>query len=448
MSERFDVVVLGAGSGGESVAWRLAKRGKRVALVERELIGGECTYWACIPSKTLLRPTEIQAEARGGFGVTEPTLDWSATAAYRDYMARGWDDAKQVAEYERMGVTVVKAEGYLDGRGVVRTEDRELLADDIVVATGSQPFIPPIHGLVPSGFLTTRDVTSLHDLPESVAVIGGGPAALELAQMLARFGVGVTMLVREKRLLPSLERRVGETLAETLAADGVELRLGVEVVDVSREVEARRLELANGHAVTAEKVVVATGRVPRTNRLGLDSVGIDAERGIAIDEYGRAGEGLWAVGDVTNVAMFTHVAKYQGRMIVDNILGANRRLRYRAIPKVTFTEPEVATVGLTAEEARRRNLPVRTSTVEMSELGRPYIYETDARGWLTLVARSDTNELLGATAVGPLASEWIHVAVLAVRLRLPADSLYYTMYQFPSYAEAYVLGAEALRNGE
>ncbi|MBE0477057.1 MAG: NAD(P)/FAD-dependent oxidoreductase [Coriobacteriia bacterium] len=446
MDEHFDAVVIGAGAGGESVAWRLAGRGKRVALIERSLIGGECTYWACIPSKTLLHPVGVRAEARRGYGTGDVAIDWEAVSAYRDYMTRDWDDSRQVREYQEMGVAVFKTEARIEGPGVVIAGETELRTRNIVVATGGDPFVPPIEGLAESGHWGTHEVTSMKRVPESVAVVGGGPASIELGQMLARYGSAVALITRQSRLFANEDIRVGDMLADALEADGVGLRFGAQVRRVSRTAGGKRLELDDGSTVEAAELLVATGKRARVSGYGLETLGIEnAERGIPIDEHGRAGEGVWAVGDVTGVAMLTHVAKYQGRLVADGIVGEERTLDYRAVPRVVFSDPEIAFVGVSAEEAARKEMDVVASTVEMSSLGRPYIQERDARGFLTLVADANTRAIVGATAVAPLSGEWIHLAALAVREGISAESLFETIIQFPTYSEAYISAAEELR---
>lgn len=446
MRSRFDAVVIGAGAGGESVAWRLAERHRKVALVERELIGGECTYWACIPSKTLLRPVALRAETRRGFGTGDVAIDWSAVSAYRDYMTRDWDDSRQVAEYEDMGVAVFKTEARIDGPGVVIAGGTRLEAENIIVATGGDFVTPPIEGLSEAGYWGTHEATSTKRVPESLAVIGGGPASIELSQMFARYGSTVTLIARDARFFPAEDERIAHALIEGLEADGISLRFGVVAKRASRVEDQKRLELSDGSAVEAAELLIATGKHPKVRGYGLETLGIaDADRGIPIDEFGRAGDGVWAVGDVTGVAMLTHVAKYQGRLIVDNIEGMERRLDYRAVPRVIFSDPEIAFVGMSPQEAARRGVPVLTSTVEMNALGRPYIQEPDARGFLTLVAHEGTRVIVGATAVAPLSGEWIHMAALAIREGITAESLFETIAQFPTYSEAYSWAAEGIR---
>ena len=446
-SDHYDTVILGAGPGGEVAVNTLAKAGQRLALVESELIGGECTNWGCIPTKTLLRPPDLRGQTRRAAGAGESMLDFAPLAAYRDYMVSDHDDSGRVARYEARGVTVVKAAGRLDGPGRVVTEDgRTLAADAVVVATGASAVVPPIPGLREAGFWTNRELTSLDAIPESVVFIGGGVVSVELAQFLARFGCRVTIVQGPDRLAEREEPRVGELLAGMLADDGVDVLLGRMAVGVRREGDTRIVELEDGGEVRGAAVVVATGRRPRTHGIGLETVGIEpGRRGIEIDERCRAGEGVWAIGDVTGVAMFTHVAKYQGRVAARDILGEPARADYRAVPRVIFTDPEVASVGLTEDDARAAGMDAVSATIDLpTTIARPYTYEQDPRGTLSVIVDRRRGVLVGAWAVAPLAGEWIHQAVLAIRAEIPVAILTDTIAQFPTFSEAFGVALRAL----
>jgi dihydrolipoamide dehydrogenase len=446
MPERYDAVVIGAGPAGETVAPRLSARGLRVALVERELIGGECAYWACVPSKTLLRPPAARAEASRVAGLDRPGQHWPAVAAYRDFMVRGLDDSKQLEEYRDEGVDVYRGEGRIAGPGAVQVGETTLSTERIVVATGSDAAIPPIEGLAEAGFWTNRQATTLTDLPDSVVVLGGGPVGVELGQFLARFGVKVTLVQSEDRLLPREEPAVAELLARALEADGVDLRLGVRAESVRRVDGVRRVRLSGGEELEGAELLVATGRKARVAGVGLETVGIEpGPRGIDVDERCRAGEGVWAIGDVTGVMPFTHVGKYQGRIVVADIAGETPRASYGAIPRVVFSDPEVAAVGLTAERAGEAGIELSRSRIELREaITRPWTYEQDPRGELGLLVDRERQVLVGAWAVAPLASEWIHQAALAVKTETPLAVLRDTVAQFPTFTEAYLQGLEAL----
>lgn len=442
---RFDAVVVGMGPGGEHAAYRLLGAGKSVAVVERELIGGECSYWACIPSKTLIRPPEARGEARRAAGVSEPTLSWPEAAAYRDFMVRDYDDSNAIKGYEEQGATVFKGAGRLAGVGVVEVGDERIEAGDILLATGSDPVIPDIEGLNEVELWTNREATALKDIPERTVIIGGGPVGLELAQMLARFGSRVSLVQRSDRLLNRETAELSKLLAGYIADDGIEVHTGSHAVRARSEGSTSIVELEDGTELRGDVVIAATSRRPRASDLGLETIGIDGKDGVPIDERCRVADGVWALGDVTGVSMFTHVAKYQGRVVAHNILGRDRVADYRAIPRVVFCDPEIATVGLTEEAARGQGFDVVSATIDLAALlARPITYEQDPRGHLGVVADRATKTLVGAWAVAPLASEWIHEAVLAIRAQLPIDVLIDTVAQFPSYTEGYLLALEKL----
>jgi dihydrolipoamide dehydrogenase len=439
-NEHYDAVILGAGPGGEVALNMLASKERRLAIVECELIGGECTNWGCIPTKTLLRPPDLLGQTRRAAGAGESRLDFEELAAYRDYMVSGHDDSKRVARYEERGITVFKTVGRLDGPGHVVTDDGCTLdTDAVVIATGAAPAVPPIPGLREAGFWTNREITSLDAIPDSVVFIGGGVVAVELSQFLARFGCKVTIVQGPSRLAEREEPRVGELLGEMLAADGVDVLLGRRAVGVRREGDTRIVELEDGAEARGAAVVVAAGRRPRVQGIGLETVGIEpGRRGIEIDEHCRAGNRVWAIGDVTGVAMFTHVAKYQGRVAAMDILGEAAHADYRAVPRVIFTDPEVASVGISEDDARAAGMDIVSATIDLpTTIARPYTYESEPRGTLSIVVDRERGVLVGASAVAPLASEWIHQAVLAIRAEIPIAVLTDTIAQFPTFSEAF-----------
>ena len=446
MNGEFDAVVLGGGPAGEAATGILADAGLRVALVERELVGGECAYWACIPSKTLLRPPEVRSESERVAGVSRPELDWSAVAAYRDWMIRNLDDSGEIAAYEQRGVTVFKSAGKLAGANRIEVEATTLEAEHVIIATGSEPQIPPVEGLADAGFWTSREATTLKEIPRSAVCIGGGPVGVELGQMLARFGSQVTIVQGAQRLLDREDQEVGRLLAEQLQAEGIRLALGRTARSVRLEHGVRVIELDDGSEVRGEEIVVAAGRRPRVADLGLESVGVEVgAEGIPIDDHCRVAPGLWAIGDVTGVALFTHVGKYQARVVTANILGEDAIADYRAVPRVVFTDPEVAAVGISAEAARTAGIEVAEVTLDLVEgIARPYTYERNPRGVLGLVVDRERDLLVGAWAVAPLASEWIHHAVLAIRAQIPVAVLKDTIPQFPTFSEAYVAALRRL----
>ena len=439
-------MVIGSGSGGRAVAGRLADAGLGVAMVESGLVGGECPFWACMPAKALLRPAQAVAEARRVPGLVAGIEDWDALLAFRDDVVSGWDDAHKAEDYVARGVTILRGHGRLAGAGRVDVDGTVHAAERVVLATGSAAAIPPIDGLEAVAFWTNREAMEMRRVPESAAILGAGPVGIEIGQMLHRYGSRVVMLDEAPRPLPAEDPEVGDLLARRLRDEGIDLILGTEVAAVARAEGGRsRLTLAGGDERAVERVVVAAGRRPRVDGLGLETVGIETgEDGVAVDERCRAADGVWAVGDVTGVGQFTHVAAYQGRVVCADILGEDVAADYTAVPRSVFCDPEVAAVGLTAAGAREAGLDVAVATIPLDEVERGRTYGRDAGGLVGVVADRRARVLVGAHAVGPLAAEWIHVAVLAVRARVPIDVLRDTIVQFPTFSEALVSAVRAL----
>ncbi len=445
--DRFDVIIIGMGCGGDTAAGRLLAAGRRVAVVERELIGGECSYWACIPSKTLLRGPEVRAEAGRAAGVATPALDWAGLRDYRDFMVRHLDDSAQVKGYEQAGATVIKDAARLAGPGQVEAGGQLLEADHVVIATGSQPLRPAIDGLDQVTVWTNREATNVRDIPSRVLLIGGSAVGVELGQFYSGMGAQVTIVQRADRLVDREDPRVGELAGQALSAEGVTVRTGVTPVSARKAGEMTVVTLDDGSQVETDVVILGAGRGPRTTGLGLDTAGVTltGRGGVAVDDRCRAGPGVWAVGDVTGVALFTHVAKYQGRVVADNILGRDHGASYEGIPRVVFADPEIAAVGLTAAQAASRGISTATAEISVADSAdRSWTYERDPRGALGLLADRDRGVLVGAWAVAPLASEWIHQAALAIRARIPIGTLLDQVAQYPTYSEAYLVALEQL----
>ena len=435
------------GPGVEAAAGRLLDAGKRVAVVERELIGGECAYWACIPSKTLLRAPEAKAEAGRAAGVAAPALDRAALRDYRDYMIRHLDDVAQVRGYEQAGATVVKGTARLAGPGRVDVNGGLLEADHIVIATGSQPLRPPIDGLDDVTVWTNREATTVRDIPGRVLLIGGSAVGVELGQFYARMGAQTTIIQRAGRLIDREDPRVGELAAEALAADGIAVHAGRTAVRARRAQGGAVITLDDGTTVETDVVILGAGRLPATADLGLETVGIEpSEHGaIRVDERCRAGEGLWALGDVTGVALFTHVAMYHGPRRRRQHPGPPPRRLLRRHPPGRVRRPEIAAAGLTAAQPRRRGIDTAAAEIGLADaIARPWTYERDPRGALGLLADRSRRVLVGAWAVAPLASEWIHQAALAIRAQIPIDILLDQVAQYPTYSEAYLAALEQL----
>ncbi len=446
MAEHFDVAILGAGPAGEHAAGALVIAGRKVLLIERELIGGECSNWACIPTKTLLRPAEVRGESERAAGTAAAALDWPELARYRDYMTSAGDDSSRVKGYQERGVKVVKGIGRLAGPGRLEVDGTAFTADQILISTGSDAVIPPLAGLEEAGYWTNREATALQEIPGSAVIVGGGPVGVELAQFLHRFGTRVSIVQGAPRLVPREEERVCALLTEALEDAGIDVHLGANAQSVGRDGDQRVVRLGSGEELRGEELIVAIGRRPRSQDIGLETIGVaPGEHGIPIDEHCRVSDGVWAAGDCTGVMLFTHLAKYQARVAMADMHRAPVRADYRAIPRVIFTDPEVAAVGLTVPQAEEQGLEVASARVKLAEsIARPSTYEQEPRGELGVILDRRRRVLVGAWAVSPLASEWIHQAVLAIRAEVPYEVLIDTVAQFPSYSEAFLSALQAL----
>lgn len=478
-----DVVVLGAGAVGENVADRASRTGLSVAIVESERVGGECSYWACMPSKALLRPGAALEAARAVPGVAiSGGLDAAAVLARRDEIVHHWDDASQVSWVEGAGLTLVRGHGHLTGPRTVAVDEADVVLTArhaVVVATGSEPVLPSVPGLDTVTPWTSREVTSMHEVPASAVVVGGGVVACEMATALSDLGSRVTVLVRGDRLLASMEPVAGESVAASLQACGVTVRFGTQATAVAADGSGVRVTLGGGDEVRAERLLLATGRRPRTVGLGLETVGLTPGRSVVVDETGRAtgvdGDWLYAAGDVTGRTSTTHQGKYDARVTGDAIAhrfggagvagaptGAAGRpgagaaavddaapwTAFRAsadraaVPQVVFTRPEVAAVGLAEVAARAQGMDVRVVSVGFDSTAAA-VFSSAAPGRASIVVDEARGIIVGATFVGPEVAEMLHAATIAVVAEVPLARLWHAVPAYPTRSEVWLRLLEA-----
>lgn len=448
--ETFDVVVLGAGSAGENAAIALREAGRSVALVESGRVGGECPYVACVPSKAVLRSAEARVTAgelrRLGAATADPVLDdpvaaFRVAAARRDEISEQRDDGTHAADVAAAGVVLVRGRGRVVRPGVVDVDGRELAWTDLLVGTGSSPSIPPVDGLDAVPTWTSDQALSAQDRPDALIVLGGGAVGVEQAQSFARFGTRVVLVESGPQLLGPEEPSVSARLAEALREEGVDVRLGVQAVSAQPHGAGVRLHLSTGEPVDADRILVATGRAPTTDGLGLDVLGIEVgdDGALAVDEQCRVvgQDHVWAAGDVTGLAPYTHTANYQARVVTGALLGEQVSADYGAIPRVVYTSPPVASVGQHEAQAREAGIDAVTASIDLDQVGRAVTEGEGGRGRLVLTADRATGVLIGASAVGPAADSWLGEAVLAVRARVPLVVLADVVHAFPTWGEAY-----------
>jgi pyruvate/2-oxoglutarate dehydrogenase complex dihydrolipoamide dehydrogenase (E3) component len=453
-AEQTDIVVIGMGPGGEDAAGKLAASGLHVTGVEAKLVGGECPYWGCVPSKMMIRAANLLAEARripGMAGASTVDPDWAPVARrIRDEATDSWNDKVAVDRFTGQGGHFVRGRARITGPGrvTVDTADgpREFLARrGVVIAAGTEPAIPPIPGLAGTPRWTNREAVETEQVPPSLIVLGGGAIGAELAQVFARFGARVSVAEALPRLLPLEEPEAGELLEAVFTAEGIAVRTGARAAQVGHDGREFAVSLADGTVLTGERLLVATGRRADLAELGLGGYGLDeAARSIATDEHLRAADGLWAIGDITGKGAFTHVAMYQSGIAVRDILGQGGPWAdYRAVPRVTFTDPEIGAVGRTEAEAREQGLAVRTGIAQLPSSARGWIHKAGNDGFIKLIEDSGRGVLVGATSAGPAGGEVLGALAVAVHGQVPVADLRAMIYAYPTFHRAI---EDALRN--
>jgi dihydrolipoamide dehydrogenase len=452
VSDSFDIVVIGAGASGEAAADYGVLRGASVALVEKDLVGGSCAYWACMPSKALLHAAEVRA-AGGDY-------PWPKASAFRDWMINRTDreypdDSSHARGHERSGVTVVRGTARVNGRGRVDVALRDgsqrslTAARAIIVAAGSRARVPPIPGLEDAGYWTNVEATSLRELPRSVVVLGAGPSGVEFAQYFARFGVHTTIVQSNERLNPSDHPRSSQLLADAFRAEGIDVRTGARAARVRARAGKdgeHVIEMADGSTAMGRAIAIGIGRTPNVSDLGLETVGVSVKEGefLVPDDRMRIADGVYVVGDLVGHEISTHLGHYEGEIAAKAALGDDVTADLRAVPRCVYTDPELAAVGLQVDQAREKGHDPVEFTQDLATTAKGYVSE--AKGHITIVADRADRTLLGAFIAGPGATEAIHEAVLAVKLRIPLAVLEDTIHAFPTTARAFgYLCAQASR---
>jgi len=454
-----DVVVVGAGPVGETAAGRCADGGLSVAIVEAELVGGECSYWGCIPSKTLIRPGDVIAAARRVPGAAEAvtgSIDATAAFAQRDYMTSGWRDDGQLPWLEGKGIELVRGHGRLTGERTVEVAlsgggSRALVAERaVVIAVGTGALIPPIDGLAGAKPWTNREITAATSVPPRLLVLGGGAIGAEMAQAFARLGSRVTVIEGLPRLLAHEEPFAGDEVRAAFEAEGITVITDAKVVAARRDV-AVAVTLADGREIQGDELLVAVGRTPRTGDIGLDTVGLGDLAGhyLTVDDRlrvaGAGGEWLYAVGDANGRALFTHMGKYQARICGDVICGKAARdvADSGVVPRVTFTDPQVCAVGLTAAQAAEGGVRVRVISVATGGVAGAYVEGNGISGTSALVIDEQHRVVIGATFTGPGIQELLHSATVAIAGRVTLEDLWHAVPAFPTVSEVWLLLLEA-----
>ncbi|MDQ3156551.1 MAG: NAD(P)/FAD-dependent oxidoreductase [Actinomycetota bacterium] len=439
--QQCDVVLVGAGPGGEAVANKLATAGLAVVAIEAELVGGECPYWGCVPSKMLIRAANLLAESRrveGIAGSASAQPDFSVVAKrIREEATDNWDDAVAVKRLTDAGVTFVRGHGALAGDRTVQVGDTKFVAaKGVVLNTGTRAAIPPIEGLSGAPYWTNRDALKAEEAPASLIVIGGGAIGLELAQAFSRFGTAVTVLEVAPRILGPEEPEASQLLERVLTEEGLDIRAGVTIDNVAHD--GSRFTVKCADAVhTAEQLLVAAGRQSRLDDIGLDTVGVDASgKFLEVDDSMQVKDGLWAIGDIVGRGAFTHVSMYQSARVVKAILGEELGGYDKGMPRVTFTDPEVGAVGMTEKQARDAGINVQIGSAPIPESARGWIHKAGNDGFIKLIIDADRDVLVGATSAGPMGGETLSALAVALRAEVPLETLRNSIWAYPTFHRA------------
>ncbi len=438
----FDVVVIGMGPGGEHVAGQLAKAGLSVAGVEQQLVGGECPYWGCVPSKMMIRAADLLTEGRripGMAGASAIEPDWAPVAArIRAEATDHWDDTVAADRFAAAGGTLFRGHARISGPGRVQVGADLLRASRLVIAVGTEAAVPPIPGLAGTPFWTNHQAIETERVPASLIVLGGGAIGAELAQVFSRFGAQVTVVEVAGRMLPAEEPEAGQLLAAVFGREGISVLTGLAAAGVSHDQSGFQVTLADGARLAAQQLLVATGRKTDLAGLGVGAVGLDEmARAIEVDARMRAADGVWALGDVVGKGAFTHMSMYHAEIIIADILGRpHHQAEYYAVPRVTFTDPEVGAVGLTEAQARADGIGVRTGSSQIPSSARGWIHKAGNDGFVKLVADADRGVLVGATSAGPAGGEVLSMLTLAVHEATPVQRLREMIYAYPTFHRA------------
>ena len=442
MTERAEVVVLGMGPGGEDLAGKLAERGIDVIGIDHGLVGGECPYWGCIPSKMMIRAANLLQEARrieGMAGTAHVTPDWSIVARrIREEATDDWNDKVAVERFEKKGGRFIRGTARFEGPAALSVDGTRIEAPKIVINAGTVPVIPPIPGLSDVHYWTNHHAIETKELPKTLTVLGGGPIGLELGQMFGRFGVKVTIVEAGPRILGPEEPESSALLTEVFEREGIVVRTGAAAEKVSTEGGEIALSLSDGSTVRAEKLLVAVGRRAPMQELNVGAIGIDgSEKYLTVDERGRVTDGVWAVGDITGKGNFTHMSMYEANIVLHDLLGEPGPVaEYNAIPRVTFTDPEVGSVGMSEKSARDAGIDVRVGKYDVAKSTRGWIHKAGNDGYIKLIEDRARGVLVGATSAGPAGGEVLCMLTLAVHAAIPVERLRSMIYAYPTFHRA------------